>query len=94
MVYRGNVVYVWLLDHRGHGLVDRPIAKLIVGVFIPDGFEVKVRSTKVLLQERQTASMRHACCRDFERMMSRNYEAGGSNVGVTVCLHRSLGGNF
>lgn len=88
------MVHVWFLNHRGHGLIDRPVAKLIVSVFIPDSLEVKVRPPEMLLQESQTTSMRYACCRYFKVGMPRDYKAWGGKVGITMCLYRLLGWNL
>jgi hypothetical protein len=52
------VVNVRFLDHGTHGVFYRTIGKLVVGVFIPDGLEVKVGSPKGSFEKRQTSCMR------------------------------------
>lgn len=42
--YCWNMVNVWFLDHCTHGVLNRPISKFVVCVFLPNSFEVKVRS--------------------------------------------------
>lgn len=74
--YRGNVVHIWLLHHRRHGLFNGPNFKFIVGMLIPDLLKVKVWPMKMLLEECQAAGMSHARRRNFEIRVAWDNEAG------------------
>jgi len=48
----------WTTDHHGfHGLSDTPCLKFIIGMFVPDSFEVKERTTKVFSKENKSATV-------------------------------------
>ena len=52
-----NVVDVRLLYHRSHGLLNGPLTKFELGMFVPYGFKVKVRTSYQRLEERETPCM-------------------------------------
>lgn len=49
--YRGNMIHVWLLDHRAHGVLDRSILKFIVRVLLPNLLQVKIGTVHPFLQK-------------------------------------------
>jgi hypothetical protein len=55
--HSGNVVYIGLVDHGRHGLVDISFAEFVQTVFVPDGFEVEPWSVELFLKELETARM-------------------------------------
>lgn len=56
--YSRYVIYVRLLNHRGHGMLDRAVGKLIMRVLVPDRFQVEERAPNQGLEERQVAGVR------------------------------------
>lgn len=70
----GHVVNVRFLNHSAHGLVDGALAKLVQGVFFPDGLEVKVRATEQGFEKGQRASVRYGCRGRMKRGMRGEHE--------------------
>lgn len=60
--YSWDVVDVRLLYHGAHGMLNRPIGKLIVGVLFPDRLQVEVRTAHLRFQELQVSRVRHRFC--------------------------------
>jgi len=56
------VIDVWLLYHCAHGVLDGPIGEFVVGVLLPDGFQVEVWATHLWFQELQVSCVRHRVC--------------------------------
>ena len=52
------MVYIRLLDHGSHGVRDGASFKLIIRMFFPDGFEIKVGAIHAILQKGEVASVR------------------------------------
>ena len=51
------MVYIWLLHHGAHGMLYGAIGEFIVGVFVPDGFEVEIGTAEFCLEEGKVASV-------------------------------------
>lgn len=49
--YCWDVVYIGLLHHGGHCLLDRSISKFIIGMLFPNFLEIEVGSLQVLFQK-------------------------------------------
>lgn len=75
--YGRHMVDVRLLDHSRHGLLYRSIAKFIERVFIPDFFQVKVRTVHVFFEKRQRARVCDSCSGDLEIGVPGHDEPGG-----------------
>lgn len=82
--HSGNVIDIWLLDHSGHGLLDRSIGKLKVRVFFPNLLEIKVRAIQVFLDECQGARVSHAGGGHIEVRMAGDDESGRGYLGVRM----------
>lgn len=52
------MIDIWLLHHSAHGVLGRPVDKLVVAVLIPDLLEVKVGPAHVPLEQVQVARVR------------------------------------
>lgn len=78
------MIHVWLLYHRRHGLLHRPIPKFKIRMLVPDLLQVKVRSIQTLLEECDSASMSHAGCRYFEAWVTGDDEVGRRDIRITV----------
>lgn len=80
--YCGDVIDIGLLHHCGHGLLDRAVAKLIVGVFIPDLLEIKEWPAQVPFQEPKAPRVGHTGRRGLEVGVAGDDKPRGGHVGV------------
>ena len=58
--YRWYMVHVRFLHHGRHGLLHRPITKLIKGVLFPYLFKIKVGSIQMLLEKSDASRVCHS----------------------------------
>lgn len=70
ITHRRNMIHVWFLHHRPHGLLHRPIRKLKRRVLFPDLLQIEIRAIHVLFQESQRPRVRHAGRRKTEIWMA------------------------
>lgn len=81
-----NVVHVWFLYHCTHGVLNRAVGELVVGVLLPDLFEVEVGSLHVRFQVLEIPCMRDRFGRIAEMVVE------GSSKCVTVCFRITVFG--
>lgn len=72
--HRWYMIHVRFLHHRRHGFLHRSVSEFIVGVLVPDLFEVKERPAHMLFQEGQGTSVRNARRRDLKIRVAGNNE--------------------
>jgi len=59
LTYSGDVVNVRFLYHSAHGMLNRPVGKLVVCVLFPDRLQVEIRTAHLWFQELQIPRVRH-----------------------------------
>lgn len=69
-LYCRNIINIWLLHHRPHGLGHGPLHEFEIRVFVPYRFKIEGRA-EFRLQKREAACMRHACCSVLEIRVAR-----------------------
>jgi hypothetical protein len=75
------VIHIRLRNHSRHRLLDRPLAKLIQTMLIPNSLKIKVRAIQKRLEEGCTPSVRDARIALGVLRVSREDPAG-----VSLCI--------
>lgn len=72
------MVDIGLLHHRAHGVLDGAVRELVIGVLLPDGFEVEVGPVHDGFEELQGAGVRQG----FDSVFELGLERDGESVGL------------
>lgn len=90
--YCRNMVYIWLLYHSAHSVLDRAVGEFVICVLFPNFLKIKVRASNPWLQELQVSSMRHRFCVIIEMLVKRSSERLTLYFGIVILCGRNSAG--